>query len=610
MELRVFLSALRKFWWVIALVTVLGGAGGAAYAYQKTPLYASTVTFFAITPTPATGSPYAADQFAQQRVTSYVDLLSSDRLAKLVLTDQSIDRTIDQVRASIDGAAKPATVLLTATITDSDLNRSLAIAVDVSREFPKLVQDIESDGGTKEALVGLTVVNGPSALPTPISPRTKLLIALGLVIGLVLGLAVALLREVFDTTVRSVERLRGLTGVPVLGVITVDAAAKKAPLIVESGARSLMAESFRQLRTNLQFVNVEEPAAVIVVTSSVAGEGKSTSAANLAIAFAEAGSRVLLADADLRRPKIAGLLGIEGSVGLTNVLAGQVDVSDVIQPWGAQGLEVLVSGSIPPNPSELLGSRQMDDLIMLLRDRFDIVIVDTPPLLPVTDAAVAARHADGAVVIVRHGKTRRAAVQRSLETLRAVDARVLGTVLNLSPAKGADAQNSYGRDGYAPLESGAKKSLAVSSRSGRNATSVIDPRIDSAEADAPTESVRPVDTAIHQSAAADLEPDESSDPRPDELPDPEPDVQSDPESESVSEDETPAGTDPVSDAGLVPAVAMGDQDRSRGGSSPLKVDDDRTAHDRPGASRTTAEGSAARRSGRPKVKTRYRRRPS
>ena len=213
-----------------------------------------------------------------------------------------------------------------------------------------------------------------------------------------------------DTTIRQPQVLRTLTEVPVLGVIPFEKSAKKSPLISEGQARSIRAEAFRQLRTNLQFVDVERPVRVLVVTSSVADEGKSTTATNLAVSFSESGRQVLLIEADLRRPRVADYLGLERAVGLTNVLAGQVDIDDVLQPWGRGGLSVLPSGSIPPNPSELLGSPRMLDLLERLKTRFEIIVIDTPPLLPVTDAAVAAAHADGAVLVARYGKATRGQV--------------------------------------------------------------------------------------------------------------------------------------------------------------------------------------------------------
>jgi len=216
----------------------------------------------------------------------------------------------------------------------------------------------------------------------------------------VLGLGLAILRDILDTSIRSAEALRSISQVPVLGVISSDGSTKKPPLLVDRSPRSPRAEAFRQIRTNLQFVNVDSPLRVLVVTSSSAQEGKSTTAANLALTIAETGRRVLLIEGDLRRPKVAEYLGLEGSVGLTNVLAGQVDVKDVLQPWGHGNMTVLPSGSIPANPSELLGSHSMKRLLDSLKKSFDIIIIDTPPLLPVTDAAVTAVFADGAVVIV------------------------------------------------------------------------------------------------------------------------------------------------------------------------------------------------------------------
>jgi capsular exopolysaccharide synthesis family protein len=169
---------------------------------------------------------------------------------------------------------------------------------------------------------------------------------------------------------------------------------------------------------------------------------------NLAIAFAEAGRSVLLIDGDLRRPKLADYLGVEGGVGLTNVLAHQVDVHDVIQTWGRTLLDVLPSGSVPPNPSELLGSRQMLDLITEMRTKYDMVIIDTPPLLPVTDAAVVSAFVDGTVIVVRYGRTKKKLVEIAVDNLRAVDARILGAVFNFSPTRGADAERAHGAYAY------------------------------------------------------------------------------------------------------------------------------------------------------------------
>ncbi len=186
---------------------------------------------------------------------------------------------------------------------------------------------------------------------------------------------------------RTPEQLREAVGAPNLGFVAFDAGVPKRPLTVHEDPQSPRAEAFRQLRTNLQFVDVDEPPRTIVMTSSVPGEGKTTTLVNLAIAVSSAGRRVLVIDADLRRPKVADYLGLDGSVGLTNLLAGPLGLGLAIQPWAGGAFDVIASGPLPPNPSELLGSRQMRELLESVRDDYDLILLDSPPLLPVTDAA-------------------------------------------------------------------------------------------------------------------------------------------------------------------------------------------------------------------------------
>ena len=168
----------------------------------------------------------------------------------------------------------------------------------------------------------------------------------------------------------------------------------------------------------------------LLVTSSVANEGKSTIAANLAATLAETGARVVLVDTDLRRPTVAPLLGIEGAAGLTTVLLGRASVADVVQDWGTSGLHVLTSGELPPNPSELVGSPAMRRLMQSLRDDYDYVVLDAPPLLPVADAAILSHAVDGALVVGNVRRVRRAELRDGLQSLESVRGRTLGLVLN------------------------------------------------------------------------------------------------------------------------------------------------------------------------------------
>ncbi len=438
-NVRSYIRSVRKHW-ILLLTGVLLGLGGALVMVLSTaPSYASTVTFFINTPSDNIAASAQGDTFGQKRVNTYVQLIKTDRLADLVVADLGDGVSASDISAKIAAKGDANTVLLTATITDASPERSLQIARSVSTAFVSLVATLETaqDGGIPA--VGLEVVDGPTSSTVPVSPDVPLTLGIGLMLGLLLGLAGAILRDALDTTVRSSEELHAETGLHTLGFIPFDGEAGDEPLVTELNRQSIRAESYRQLRTNLQFVNAATPVKAVMVTSSVSNEGKSSTAVNLATAFADAGLKVLLIEGDLRRPKVAEYLGLEGSVGLTNVLAGQVDVSEVLQRWGRSPLTVLPSGSIPPNPSELLGSRGMIDLVQGFRRDFDIVVIDSPPLLPVTDAAIISSYVDGALVVTRHGSTTKKQVQQSLQALSAVNATVLGFVLNRVPLKGADA---------------------------------------------------------------------------------------------------------------------------------------------------------------------------
>jgi capsular exopolysaccharide synthesis family protein len=186
----------------------------------------------------------------------------------------------------------------------------------------------------------------------------------------------------------------------------------------------------------------------VVVTSSTQGEGKSTTVANLALAMAEVGSRVCLVDADLRRPRLLNYMGLEGSIGLTDVLIYRADLSEVLQPFGQTTLTVMGAGQIPPNPSELLGSKTMIETLRELEARFDHVLIDTPPLLPVTDAAILSTLVGGAIVVVGAGIATREQLRKAMESIDAARGRTLGIVINRLPRTEASLYGEY-RYGYA-----------------------------------------------------------------------------------------------------------------------------------------------------------------
>ena len=438
MELRDYIRIARKRWWMVVVAVAAALGLGLLVTMQTTPRYATSVTFFVTTPSSGVTDAYQGGLFSEQRVKSYSSLLTGDRLAGLVAAVPGVGLDAAQVRERVTAQAVPETVLLQATVTDTDRDRSRAVATALATRFKVLIESLETPPGKRDSAVKVEVVAGPETLGEPVSPRPVRNLGLATLAGLLAGIAAAVLREVLDTTVKTADDLHTLAAAPVLAGIPYDGRAKDGPMRPADDRHSARAEALRQLRTNLQYVDVDRPVKTLVVTSAVPGEGKSSTACGVATLFAEAGRRVLIVDADLRRPRIAEYLGLEGAAGLTTVLAGQAAAGDVMQRYG-EHLWVLPSGSLPPNPSELLGSRHMAELLDELRGSFDMVVVDCPPLLPVTDAAVVAARADGALLLARARKTTGAQVTQAAKALRAVDARLLGCVLNMVTPDGPDA---------------------------------------------------------------------------------------------------------------------------------------------------------------------------
>lgn len=445
MELNDYVRVLRKRWLSIVVLTALALAGAAAATLAATQQYQAQTRLFVSAQGGDTNSDrQQGNTFIQQRVQSYANIVGTESVLGPVIAELGLDTTAPQLAQRVSAEAPLDTVIINITVTDPSPQQAAAIADAVGASLIQAVQEVEQpNDATSVNPVRLTTLQ-PAVVPSsPSSPNVPLNLALGLLVGLAVGVGLAVLRETLDTTVRGEHDLAAL-GVPVLAGMPYDDKAKSTPLVVLEDPRGVRAESFRQLRTNLQFATAATGARSVVVTSSIESEGKSTTAINLAITMAGAGVRVALVDADLRRPMVANYLGLEGAAGLTTVLAGQADLDDVLQPWGETGsLTVLTAGGVPPNPSELLASGAMGKVLQELEQRFDVVIFDGAPLLAVTDSAVLAESVGGALVVVGAGRTRRAQLQRALQSLAAVDATVLGAVVTMLPTKGADAYQTY-----------------------------------------------------------------------------------------------------------------------------------------------------------------------
>jgi non-specific protein-tyrosine kinase len=292
-------------------------------------------------------------------------------------------------------------------------------------------------------------VSGAPVPTAPAEPRPIRDLLIALALGLILGLAVAFTKDYFDDTLRTKEELdRASGGLPVLALVPVVPGWRdRNSAVLESltHPRSATAEAYRSLRTALAFAGIERTMKIIQVTSSTSGEGKTTTAANLAVTLAEAGKKVILVDCDLRRPRVHEFFNLENHVGYADVLLGTVSAESAMQVVETPGLSILPAGPQPPNPSELLSTAAARDLLEKLAADVDHVIVDSPPLIPVTDSSAIALYVDALILLVAAKATSRRSLHRSLEILDQIDAPLEGLVFN---RVGREATYGYGTYTY------------------------------------------------------------------------------------------------------------------------------------------------------------------
>lgn len=444
---------LRSRWLMVVSMASAAVLGAVIVTLLTTPLYqASTRLFISTTAGKSLSDAYQGNRFSQERVLSYTELLMGRTLAQRTVDKLGLGMSAEDLTQKITASAKPDTVLVDVDVVDESPVRARDIANTLSDEFVSLVQELETpaDGSAPDARV---VVEQKASIPhSPVSPNIKRNILFGLVAGLLLGVGLALLRDRLDNTVKDRDVLQELTHVGLVGMIPLDKERRKEPAISFERDNSTIAEAFRKLRTNLQFLAVDNPPRLIVVASSLPGEGKSTTAINLALALAEAEHSVVIVDGDMRRPKLDQYLGAVGSVGFSTVLSGAATLDEAIQETRFPRLSILASGAIPPNPSELLGTQAAKKILSDLRARFDYVIIDSSPLLAVTDAAIVAASSDGVLMMARFGETKRDQLAHAVRNLEDVGAVVLGAVFTMSPARGASSY-SYNYGYYAEDES-------------------------------------------------------------------------------------------------------------------------------------------------------------
>ena len=309
----------------------------------------------------------------------------------------------------------------------------IARDVDSNKQiYDSLLQRAKETGVSGELRTSnVRIVDAAETPNDPVSPRRGLNILLGLFGGAFLGVGLAFFFEYLDNRVKTPEEIEQELGLPSLGLIPMTAGiAGKANPLISDAAPPNFAEAFRALRTNILFSAADGGPKSIVVTSTGPSEGKTMVAGNVAIGLAQTGQRVLLIDADMRRPRAHELFSIPVEPGLSNLLVGASKPSEVVRQSGVENLWIMPAGKTPPNPAELLGSKRFADLTSSLNGHFDCVVIDTPPVLAVTDSAVVAHRASGVLFVIAADVTSRQAAQTALDQLEHAHAKFLGAVLN------------------------------------------------------------------------------------------------------------------------------------------------------------------------------------
>ncbi|OFM96917.1 lipopolysaccharide biosynthesis protein [Rothia sp. HMSC072B03] len=464
MTILEFFRTTRANLWLLIIGIIIGAAVGFGYASLQPKVYAASSSGYVTVGESGTVDVLSGSTAAKERARSYAAIVSSEAVAqKIKQNTPELSLTTGQIRSSLTATAGDNAALITVSAQASSPKNAQLLANSALQATADYIKEIEQNPGNAQALVNgdsnaaatppansntvrVIPLNNASVNPPLVSPNYQQNTLIGAVIGLVVVYTAIFLRRALDQRIRTRDDATKATGASILGVLPVSEDLNEENIVNGDTDDHIAQESIRQLRTNLRFVNVDTPPRSFIVTSAVPGEGKSTVSLSLARSLADAGSPVILIDADLRRPTVAKKLKLDAKVGLTQVLAGQVEIANAVHQLGDSNLFVLPAGRIPPNPSELLGSDKMRQLIKELSEEF-IVVVDVPPLLPVTDASLLSHSVDGVILVGSIGRSHREQMTEASSILKKVNANLFGLVLNRAPRKGLG--NSYYGFGYA-----------------------------------------------------------------------------------------------------------------------------------------------------------------
>lgn len=412
-------------------MAIVGGAAGYAIAATTTPQFQATATLYFAMNQGTTGTDLnQGSTYTQSQMLSFAQLATSSLVLEQVIDDLDLDTTARALSRSIAIAIPQDTTILDVQVTSPDAVEAAAIANAVSIELTEALPNVVAKGTEGAATITASVINGAVVPEFQALPNKTRDAALAAVLGLVLGVFAAFIATIADNRVRNEAAVARVTDVPYLGSVTRTKRGTSASLVVVREPRSHVAEDFRRVQSALAFANVDGGARRILVTSASPAEGKSTFSSNLAVTLSDLGENTLLIDADLRRPRVGDIFGIDSAAGLTAVVRGAMSTGDAIVRWRESGPDLLTSGTVPPNPASILTSRSFEELLAEVSATHDVTLIDSPPVLTVADTNLLAPLVDGVLVVVDASKTTRSQLDATLRTLETAGAPILGIVLN------------------------------------------------------------------------------------------------------------------------------------------------------------------------------------
>ena len=439
------LKILRRRW-IPALITfVVIVAAAIGYLATATRVYTATSQVFASytsnsddTENSQLNQMNTVSTYLSKQIASYSSLAESDAVLQPVIDQLHLSKTTQQLAGEITATNPTNTLILNISVTDTDPQLAAQIADATAQSLSDQVA--KSTGGDK-SVISLQLIKKASVPAAPSKPKKSMVLIAAIVLGLVAGCGVALIAEMLDTKVHDSATVRQILGASRIGRVPESDQLKQSQPIIVADPASPVAEDFRRLRTNLSFLGVPDDGhkgKLIVFTSSIPSEGKTTVACNAAAALAENGSSVMLIDADLRHPSVAKHFGMEGAAGLSHVLSGQAHVRDVVQRYWKKNFFVFPAGARPANSGMLLGSETMSNLIDQARDVYDYVLIDTAPLAVASDALTFGNKAGGVVMVCASNRVKRAELAAAHDQLESSHVNVLGYIMTFVNEKSHD----------------------------------------------------------------------------------------------------------------------------------------------------------------------------